>query len=66
MTTENIGDSVSATAEGNVIIDDAIGKVALSAIENRKCASSIESAASRMNAMAETLQGSVSQFLKSG
>ena len=66
VTTESIDYSVCATAEGNVIIDDAISKVSLSAIENRKYASSIENAAGRMNAMADTLQESVSQFLKTG
>lgn len=65
LTTRHIGESVSATADGNIIIDDAIGKVAISADENRKCASGIESAAGRMNTMASTLQSSVSQFLKS-
>ncbi len=64
--TESIDQSVCATAEGNVIIDDAISKVSRSAIENRKYASSIENAAGRMNAMADSLEASVFRFLKNG
>lgn len=63
-TTGEISRSVSSTAEGNSAINEAIGKVAVSAANNRESASIVQNAAQQMNVLANSLQTSVSQYLK--